>query len=52
MKDINIEEAECSECYIPNNNPYPLCKGDKNALYNCEWCCLYEDYVGDEPPME
>jgi len=31
------------KCYIPNNNTYPLCKGNNKLLYVCKNCCLYED---------
>lgn len=29
------------DCWNPNNDPYPLCKG--NAEHECRECCLYED---------
>lgn len=39
------------ECYRPNNNPYPLCRGARNASElikkDCRNCGLYEDM--DEP---
>lgn len=31
-----------NECFNPNNDPYPLCKG--NGKERCHDCCLYEDY--------
>lgn len=43
----NQEKNERPICYTPNNDPYPLCKGNEKALYNCKHCCLYEDM--DEP---
>jgi hypothetical protein len=50
-------EFEKPDCYMANDNPYPLCKGfvqtnKKIGLYVCDRCCLYENYAGDEPPME
>ena len=30
------------ECFISNEDPYPLCKG--NGEEKCHDCCLYEDY--------
>jgi hypothetical protein len=38
------------ECYKENEGVYPLCVGNNNE--DCDWCCLYENYAGDEPPME
>lgn len=35
-------------CYNPNNNPYPLCKGDGSE--ECQYCCLYENFP--EPPFD
>jgi hypothetical protein len=40
-----IKNSEKPECYTPNNDPYPLCKGNNNSLHNCEDCCLYEDMI-------
>lgn len=40
-----MEEKKTPECYIPNNNIYPLCKGNKKPLYDCKYCCLYEDMI-------
>lgn len=47
-KDLTYEEFEKQftikgkpSCYIPNNNPYPLCKGNGSIL--CPDCNLYED---------
>lgn len=44
-------DCERPECYNPNSNPYPLCKGANTpqgvAENECYTCCLYEDYVGD-----
>ena len=31
---------ERPECYIPNNEPYPLCIGNGSEI--CKDCCLYE----------
>jgi hypothetical protein len=44
------ENLNKPECYTPNNDPYPLCNGIN--IEKCKWCCLYENYAGDEPPME
>jgi hypothetical protein len=41
--------SEHPDCYTPNDNPYPLCKGSKNYLDQCRQCCLYENM--DEPPF-
>lgn len=35
-------------CYTPNDNPYPLCKGDGSE--ECQYCCLYEHFP--EPPFD
>jgi hypothetical protein len=38
-------------CYEPNDDPYPLCKGDNTpqglAENDCYRCCLYEDMKED-----
>lgn len=36
-------DAEPNDCYTPNDSLYPLCKGNKNALYECSKCCVYEN---------
>lgn len=33
---------EREDCFISNEEPYPLCKG--NGTEKCHDCCLYEDY--------
>lgn len=33
------------DCWNPNNDPYPLCKGKGEQC--CETCNLYEDMKGD-----
>ena len=46
-------EFKDPDCYTPNDNPYPLCKcSEVVGLHICEWCCIYENYAGDEPPYE
>lgn len=42
--------CEEPECYTPNDNPYPLCKGSEKAIHECKKCCLYEDM--DENPYD
>lgn len=39
-----ISEAENNrpDCFISNENPYPLCKG--RGEDKCHNCCIYEDY--------
>ena len=34
-------ESKERECFNPNNDPYPLCKGGREK---CEDCCIYENY--------
>lgn len=41
---------ENPSCYKQNNNPYPLCIGNKND--ECKNCCLYEDYEKYHDPYE
>jgi len=31
------------ECYVPNANPYPLCRG--NGSEECKSCFLYENMI-------
>lgn len=31
-----------TECFISNEEPYPLCKG--NGKEKCHDCCYYENY--------
>jgi len=38
------------ECYVPNNNPYPLCKGNTDMHETCKCCCVYQDM--EEPPFD
>jgi hypothetical protein len=40
------EEARRPKCYTPNNDPYPLCKG--NGSEDCQFCCLYEGMPEDQ----
>lgn len=50
-RDRAEEEAERKRrpvCYRPNDNPYPLCKGDGSE--ECQYCCLYENFP--EPPFD
>lgn len=50
-RDRAEEEAERKRrpvCYRPNDNPYPLCKGDGSE--ECQYCCLYEHFP--EPPFD
>ena len=43
----NKNEKE-PECYISNNEPYPLCKG--NGEIKCRECCWFEDYTDYNSP--
>lgn len=43
-----MEENKQPECFILNEDPYPLCKGGKDE--NCNNCCLYEDYEEHHSP--
>lgn len=44
-----IEEDEKEpDCYISNNDPYPLCKGDGEI--KCRNCCWFEDYTEYHSP--
>lgn len=36
-----MNKSEKPVCYTPNNDTYPLCKG--NGEQKCKHCCLYED---------
>ena len=36
------------DCYISNNEPYPLCKG--NGEIKCRDCCWFEDYTDYNSP--
>ena len=31
------------ECYNPNNDTHPLCKGTGEDV--CNYCCLYENMI-------
>lgn len=44
------EEEKQPSCYAPNDDPYPLCKGNESFLHDCKNCCLYEDM--DEKPYD
>lgn len=39
MENLNHNNPEC---YVPNDDPYPLCVG--NGSEKCHECCIYEDY--------
>ena len=39
----NHQKKGHPECYTPNDDPYPLCKGNADQLHECRECCLYED---------
>lgn len=53
MDDKELQETYINqpECYITNSDPYSLCSGNEDALYDCKWCSLYADYMGDELKM-
>ena len=48
-------KIERPDCYRPNDDPYPLCRGPENpaeyAENDCVRCCLYENMIeeDDEP---
>lgn len=46
------DEFEKPECYTPNDDLYPLCKGAclprRLTESSCRDCCLYENYAGDD----
>lgn len=44
-KTFDFEKNEILDCYTPNDNPYPLCKG--NGSEKCEVCCWYENMKDD-----
>ena len=44
---IDDDEKE-PDCYISNEEPYPLCKG--NGEIKCRDCCLFEDYTDYNSP--
>lgn len=52
MENIKPEDFEKPKCYIPNDDPYPQCKGAclprSLTESSCRDCCLYEDYDGDD----
>lgn len=41
-----MKKVDKPSCYNPNNDMYPLCKGNENPLHDCKHCCLYEDMEG------
>ncbi|MFA7216274.1 MAG: hypothetical protein WC187_09650 [Bacillota bacterium] len=41
----NKKKIDKPDCWNPNNDPYPLCKGKGEQC--CETCNLYEDMKGD-----
>lgn len=45
--EYGIEHKE-PDCYISNNEPYPLCKG--KGEIKCRDCCLFEDYTEYNSP--
>lgn len=42
------EDEKEPDCYISNNEPYPLCKG--NGEIKCRDCCWFEDYTDYNSP--
>lgn len=48
INNIHNEDEKEPECYISNNEPYPLCKGNKEN--KCHHCCLFEDYTDYNQP--
>lgn len=53
LENMRAKDFEKPECYTPNDDPYPLCKGANTpqglAENDCYTCCLYEEYKGDDP---
>ena len=43
-----FEDEKEPDCYISNNEPYPLCKG--NGEIKCRDCCWFEDYTDYNSP--
>lgn len=43
METLFADAIVHPECYTPNDDPYPLCKGNADQLHECRECCLYED---------
>lgn len=45
---MNEERYNNPACYISNEEPYPLCKG--NGEIKCRDCCWFEDYTEYNSP--
>ncbi len=48
LNTTTIDDEKEPDCYISNNEPYPLCKG--NGEIKCQDCCLFEDYTDYNSP--
>lgn len=42
---IETKEELKPKCYVPNNDTYPLCKGNINNKEQCNHCALYENMI-------
>jgi len=38
-----VDSMEKPQCYTPNNDTYPLCKGKSTLSDECKNCCLFEN---------
>lgn len=45
---MNEERYNNPACYISNEEPYPLCKGNREN--KCRDCCVFEDYTDYNQP--
>ena len=48
INNIHEEDEKEPDCYISNNEPYSLCKG--NGEIKCRDCCWFEDYTDYNSP--
>lgn len=49
-KEIETNQSRDPICYTPNEEPYPLCRG--NGESKCKNCCWYEDYIEYNSPYK
>ena len=48
VKESKKDTIEKPKCYTPNNDDYPLCKGNMKSEHHCLQCNLYENMEEEE----